>query len=345
MAVGISNSAMVLTPKPGAAGAAIAVVRIRGPRVPDFLARCFSKIARAGKCVHGELRDNGEIIDDPVVVISDAGDWADICLHGGPWIVASTLELCRREGFSILETKIGLPVEALDDATDVWEREMLMHLPQALTPPALRMLLNQPTLWREAIKGPLDAAAILEDQTLWRLLHPPQIAIVGEPNVGKSTLANWLFGAERSITANVPGTTRDWVGEMADIAGMPALLLDTPGHRETDDAIERAAIVASEKKIAQSDLIIIVLDATRQPQILLPVTGKKITVVNKIDQPVAWDFHAANAVEISAKTGHGIDKLHSAIHREMGITDWDEHRLRWWTDPQRVLLEKTRAGQ
>ena len=86
------------------------------------------------------------------------------------------------------------------------------------------MLLNQPAAWRKGI----DPAAMLKDMTLWRLLHPPKIAIVGEPNVGESTLANRLFGQQRSITADVPGTTRDWVGEMADIGGLAAMLIEYP---------------------------------------------------------------------------------------------------------------------
>ena len=67
----------------------------------------------------------------------------------------------------------------------------------------------------------------------------------GAPNVGKSTLANQLFAQQRSITADLPGTTRDWVGEMANIDGLPVMLVDTPGVRETSDAIEREAIERS----------------------------------------------------------------------------------------------------
>ena len=144
------------------------------------------------------------------------------------------------------------------------------------------MLLNQPAAWQKEF----DAAAMLKDMTLWRLLHPPKIAIIGEPNVGKSTLANRLFGQQRSITADVPGTTRDWVGEMADIGGLPAMLIDTPGLRETDDPIERGAISASGEKIREADLLIEVLDATWPRPVSLPENAEgRIVVINKIDQP------------------------------------------------------------
>ncbi len=150
----------------------------------------------------------------------------------------------------------------MDDVHSLFEREMLAHLPMARTEPAIRMLLDQPSAWGRAIDAGLDARSILADQTLLRMLNTPRVAIVGEPNVGKSTLANQLFGQQRSITADLPGTTRDWVGEIADIDGLAVLLVDTPGQRDAADAIERAAIVASQEQIGASDLILNVLDAT-----------------------------------------------------------------------------------
>ena len=224
---------------------------------------------------------------------------------------------------------------------------MLMHLPLARNETAIRMLLDQPGVWRAALRSGFDAAEVLKDRTLWRLLHPGQIAIVGEPNVGKSTLANRLFGQERSITADVPGTTRDWVGEMADIAGMPAVLIDTPGVRQTDDAIERAAISASGEKVSESELVIEVLDGTwasRSPGCTSGAWRAGIVVVNKIDLAAGWDFESVDAIRISAKTGQGIDELCAAIHQRMGIQFLQENRPRWWTQRQRDILTKAIAN-
>jgi len=344
---GHESTAMLLTPRAGGQGSAIAVVRIRGLRVAGFLQRFFSKSPAAGRCVHGNLHDGKSQIDDCLIVVGDDGNWADICLHGGAWVIESVLLLAEREGFEVLDAKLPVAAEALDEAGGEMEREMLMYLPLARNEAAIRMLLDQPNAWRAALKSgvegfasTVDAAAVLKDRTLWRLLHPAQIAIVGEPNVGKSTLANRLFGQQRSITADVPGTTRDWVGEMADVAGMPAVLIDTPGLRQTDDAIERAAISASGEKISESELVIEVLDATCASRPLtfpqFPQAG--IMVINKIDLPAGWDFQSLDAIRISAKTGQGIDELCLAIHQRMGIGRLDESRPRWWTERQREIL-------
>jgi small GTP-binding protein len=342
----LPNSAILLTPRPSAGGSAIAVVRLRGPGAAEFLHKFFSRKPSPAQCTHGELRDGESIIDDAVVVIDRDGNWADICLHGGFWVIESTLKMARREGFAVIEPSLPVATEALDEAADELEREVLQYLPLALTEPAIRMLLNQPAAWREISKSGTDSALLLKDQTLWRLLHPPTIAIVGEPNVGKSTLANCLFGQQRSITADRPGTTRDWVGEMADIGGMPALLIDTPGLHETDDPIERGAIAASGEKIREADLLIAVLDATGSRPPSLPESGKRtIVVINKTDQAAGWDFSGVDAMRISAKTGRGCDELCRAIHLRLGVEGFDPHRPRWWTQRQRgVLLEERKCN-
>ena len=109
---------------------------------------------------------------------------------------------------------------------------------------------------REQESAAADLPAILADRSLWWLLHPPRVAIVGRPNVGKSTLANQLFARERSITADLPGTTRDWVGELADVNGLAVMLVDTPGLRDAADPIERAAIAGARGQIAAADLVV-----------------------------------------------------------------------------------------
>ncbi|MGD0461044.1 MAG: GTPase [Tepidisphaeraceae bacterium] len=335
------NTAILLTPPAAAGGSAIAVVRLRGPSVAQFLARCFSKTPLPNRCVHGELRDGDSIIDDPVVVLAADGWWADVCLHGGAWVVESALALAKREGFEILRGgTLPLPDAALDDASSLFEREMLAHLPLARTGPAIRMLLDQSNAWHRAIDAGLDARSILADQTLWRLLNPPKVAIVGEPNVGKSTLANQLFGQQRSITADLPGTTRDWVGEIANIDGLAVLLVDTPGERDACDAIERAAIAASHEQIEASDLILVVFDATAPPASAI-THPRALRVVNKTDQPSGWDFQSLDSIPISARTGHGLDELRREIHQRLGIVALNDSGPRWWTQRQKAILAES----
>src|SRR5688500_1515927 len=331
MNVNQPSRAVLLTP-PGAA--AIAVVRITGARVGSFLAAHFSRAAKAGRCVHGKLRDGGRVLDDPVVVLHEGGRAADLNLHGGPWVVESVIELLRRDGFELVETPAdALPDEVVDEHDgDIW-REVMSHLPLARTEQALRVLLAQPAAWARGETPSVD------DFSLWWLLHPPRVAIVGPPNVGKSTLANQLFAQERSITADLPGTTRDWVGEMANIDGLAVMLVDTPGVRETSDAIEREAIERSGAEVKRADLVVVVVDAsvplTREEQGLIDTHSNAIIVWNKSDRAVG---DATSGIRTVATTGAGVDRLRVGIRKRFGCESFDEHRARWWTQRQRAAL-------
>jgi small GTP-binding protein len=342
-----ANRAILLTP-PGAT--ALAVVRISGPLTREFLRARFSREPQAGKTIHGELRDAAAVIDDPVVVLSPDGDWADISLHGGTWVVHSTLQLARRFGFDIIEHAHGapVPVDAIDASTEL-ECEILSHLPLATTELAMHALLAQEGAWR-ALQGRDDSIswqeidAILGDRALEWLLHPPRVAIIGAPNVGKSTLANRLFAQERSITADVPGTTRDWVGELANLNGLTVELLDTPGVRDTPDDIERCAIAASREQVGAADLVVLVLDASRpddadQRALLEQYAGRSLLVWNKAD--LARGARPPDGIETIATTGHGIDRLMDAIQRYFGCDALDLTRPRCWTQRQLAILRRS----
>jgi small GTP-binding protein len=317
------NRAILLTP-PGAA--AIAVVRLTGDKTTDFLQGHFSRPIAPGRAVHGKLTEGTVVIDDPLVVLLEDGCSADISLHGGPWVVRQALELAKRAGFEIVQSP-GFPLTGdAVDGDDEYEREMLALLPLAKTELALRCLLAQPTArrrWRPR-RG---------DRSLWWLLHPPGVAIVGAPNVGKSTLANQLFARERSITADQPGTTRDWVGEIADLDGLAVFLMDTPGRRESSDAIEQAAIAASDEPIRRADLIVLVVDAmqsiTEQRQWIERYPGS-LVVRNKCDRTAtAQPIDAARPhIYTVATASQGIDALRQAIRR---------HFLRPWRHPRRAM--------
>jgi small GTP-binding protein len=311
------SRAILVTP-PGAA--AIAVVRIVGPRVARFLANHFSRPARPRRTVHADLRDGDRVLDDPVVVVlDDDGRSADINLHGGPWVVESVLNLLRREGFEVIaSTGDVMPEDAVDADDPLW-RDVLAHLPLARTEQALRVLLAQPAAWASGARSSAD------DERLWWLLHPPRVAIVGLPNVGKSTLANQLFAQERSITADLPGTTRDWVGEMANIDGLAVVLVDTPGMREASDPIERTAIQRSGAEVQRADLVVLVLDASQpveaEAQRLIDAYPNAIRVWNKADLAAGAPLEG---LSIIATRGVGIDALRSEIRKRFGLEMLDE---------------------
>jgi tRNA modification GTPase len=339
-----TGRAILLTP-PGSA--AIAVVRLAGAGVESFLYTHFSRPAVEGRCVHGELTDGTRVIDDPVIVLHTGGAAAEVNVHGGPWVVRSVLELARRAGFEVVE-RPGLPLadEAVD-ADTIMGREVLRYLPMARTELAARALLAQEEAWHRfgmPAKTEADVAAIIKDRSLYWLLHPPRVAIIGVPNAGKSTLANQLFAQERSITADLPGTTRDWVGEIANVDGLAVMLVDTPGLRDTDDPIESEAIRRSMGQIERAELVVLVLDVTqpRDPEqrALEAAHRDALVVLNKSDRVAKWGGFSG-AVETVATTGRGVDELRAAIRSYfLGSEPFDGDRARWWTERQRLILNR-----
>jgi tRNA modification GTPase len=156
-----------------------------------------------------------------------------------------------------------------------------------------------------------------------RLVHDGlRLAIVGRPNVGKSSLFNRLVERDRAIVTPVAGTTRDLVTERVAIEGIPVELIDTAGLRETSDEIETIGIAKSREAIAEADLVLMVIDGA-SPQVhpedaktLATVTGRQVLVAaNKLDLGAAeLDLpQGIPVVRTSAITGEGIRQLRSSI--------------------------------
>lgn len=339
------NVVQQLTP-PGVG--AIAVVRLRGDRVRGWLKTHFSKPVSPGRCIHGELHDGSNIIDDPVVVLHHDLTTADVNLHGGSYVVQAVIDLAVRGGFELLDQTPPGPFPEMTckegETLEPIARDTLDWLPLAPTRQALRLLLVQPQAWRRML-AEHDRNAIrhaLDNRSLWWMLRTPRVAIVGAPNVGKSTLANRLFAQERSITADMPGTTRDWVGEIANLDGLAVMLVDTPGLRDSDDAIEQQAIARSREQIAEADLVVIVLDASTPPgdfdHRLLTDHPHALIVLNKSDRPPAWDASSLNPIPTIATTGQGIDALCQAIAHRFDCPPRDFTRPLCWTPQQREKL-------
>lgn len=320
----------ILTP-PGVA--AIAVVRLCGELVIPFCARHLTRVPRIGGCVHTQLRDGDEVIDDPVVVQVDSRT-IDLSLHGGVWVIEKVVELARREGFVDEEPSHPPDIES----------EVERDLPHALTAETIRLLLYQPTAWRQMLaeQDTQQMRQALEDRSLQTLLNPPVVVIVGAPNVGKSTLANCLFGRQRSITADLPGTTRDWVGEQVNLNGLVVTLVDTPGWRPTDDPIEAQAIRQSGQVVERASLILEVLDAT-QP-LVRRFPQAHYTILNKCDKVQTRTDTGGSYIRISAKTGEGVTELVRSILTHFGCDDLTETYPRCWTERQRMFLKTLLPG-
>lgn len=330
---------------------AIAVVRLVGPGGLSLLRRHFSAAGAMApqRCVHGRLLDeNGATIDDPLVVLGADARFADVSLHGGEWVVQQVLRLARESGIDVCERLITPLAHDVADADTLLEQEVVQWLPLATTERATRWLLAQPRLWQERLTGETasrDASwrAVLGDPAMVNLLRHPVVAIVGKPNMGKSTLANRLFGQRRSIEADLPGTTRDWVGELAEIHGLSVMLVDTPGLRASDDALEQAAIALSRDIVRRAELTVLVHDATDatdrgNDDALKEAHPDAVVVVNKCDLPVVRSV--PGAICLSALRDEGIDLLRDAIAARFGLAADDEPRACVWTERQRRLLER-----
>jgi tRNA modification GTPase len=147
-------------------------------------------------------------------------------------------------------------------------------------------------------------------------------AIIGRPNVGKSSLLNQLLGRERAIVSPVPGTTRDTIEETANIRGLPIVFIDTAGLREADDLIEREGVRRSQESLASAELILHVLDSSElltaadEEHLERLADKRRIVVCNKADLPnrlVLPERFTSQVVPLSCKTGKGLEHLKNSI--------------------------------
>lgn len=162
--------------------------------------------------------------------------------------------------------------------------------------------------------------------------------IVGKPNVGKSSLLNFLAREERAIVTDIAGTTRDVIEETVNIDGVPLVLTDTAGIRQTEDIVEKIGVEKSLQTVEEADLIIVVLDSSSMPdddemELLERTEGKKrIILINKTDikndEVIEKIYGIINeeSIEFSAKTGDGANELTERIKKmynlgEIGAND------------------------
>jgi len=136
-----------------------------------------------------------------------------------------------------------------------------------------------------------------------------EVAIVGAPNVGKSTLLNGLAGRDAAITSDVAGTTRDVIEVRMDVAGLPVTFLDTAGLRETEDVVESVGIARAKERAAQADLRVFLLDD--------PSQGAELAEEGDILLQAKADVAGGSFPGVSGKTGAGIAELITAISERL----------------------------
>ena len=151
-----------------------------------------------------------------------------------------------------------------------------------------------------------------------------KVTITGRPNVGKSSIFNSLIERERAIVTDIPGTTRDTLSEAIDLEGIPVILTDTAGVRETTDGIETLGIERTRRAMGDSDLVLVVLDGSAElgppdhDLLIQTAHTRRLVVRNKSDLP---EFNHASTsciaelqpINVSARTGEGLATLRSAI--------------------------------
>lgn len=175
--------------------------------------------------------------------------------------------------------------------------------------------------------------------------------IAGRPNVGKSTLMNLLAGCQRSIVTEYPGTTRDVVEETVMLAGIPLILADTAGLRETEDPVEEIGVAAARERISSAQLVLAVFDGSCELEAEDIVLMERLrgypalAVVNKTDLEQKIDLEKIYArfsqvVVISAGEGQGIEELGKALEKLLGKKDFDPDHGELFTERQRKAVQR-----
>lgn len=180
--------------------------------------------------------------------------------------------------------------------------------------------------------------------------------IVGKPNVGKSSLLNSILREERAIVTHIPGTTRDIIEEVVNLKGIPLILVDTAGIRKTDDIVENIGVEKSKKILQEADLILFVIDGSRELDeedlkiydsiqsdnvigILNKIDVEKIADISKLTKIKKW-------IEISAMKNIGIDEMEEKIYRHIiseNIED-SSQKLTITNVRHKSALEKTKQS-
>ena len=292
-------------------------------------------------------------------------DIVEINCHGGTLVSEKVLELVLRNGARHAESGEFTKRAFMNGRIDLSQAEAVMDIIQGKTEKSVSLSLDQlrgdlrdkvnefkkallditahvnvvldypeegiddplPVELRDNLEKVYEEANRLIDSydTGKKIKEGIKTVIVGKPNVGKSTLLNALLCEERAIVTHIAGTTRDVIEEIINIKGIPLVLVDTAGIRKTDDIVENIGVEKSKQFIGKADLVLLVLDASKELEnedieVINQIKENKkkvIVLLNKIDlnKKINLEGHnLENIVEISAKDNIGIEDMQEKIY-------------------------------
>lgn len=332
-----SRSSVICTLTTSPAAGAVAIIQLAGHGTQALLRNLTGRPnLPVGRAVLADMAG----IDHGLAILWNE-DWAQLMPHGGPRVVQRLLARLMELGAAVPpDTQDTTPVnrQLYPEAGSELEADMLATLATAGSPAAVDRLLAQPDAWQQVLPRlenmrDDEIHAILErGRVLGRLLQPARVVVAGQPNVGKSTLTNAMLGRAASIVADMPGTTRDWVAGVTQIAGVAIAWMDTPGLRTSDDLIEQHAITLSSQVIQQADVLLVMRDPqTPWPTISDLGRTPDLWVMNKSDtlttptSPADTAGHAGISPDepmlISARDHKGLELLGQRILRHLGLAD------------------------
>ncbi len=316
----------------------------------------------------GEELDEGILIYYKAPHSYTGEDMVELNLHGNPRILQRAVELFLNTGARLAEPGEFTKRAFLNGKLDLTQAEAVAELISAKTELARKVALKQlhgelskyirplrdtllellayveadiefaeediPTLTKQQVLEMVERVIkgineLLKTAKTGKFIREGiKLAIVGRPNVGKSSLFNALLKEERAIVTDIEGTTRDYIEETLQIKGIPVRLIDTAGIRETQDIVEKIGVERSKKKIEEADLVLFVIDGSREIteedlKIYESIKDKeKIIVVNKVDLPLRANleiFKGENIIKVSALTGEGLEQLSEEILKKVGV--------------------------